>query len=602
MTLDLRSSFVFLATCGAASSIALAQSCGNHTFGSAQHDHLGWAIAAIGDLDADGATELAVGAPQASNPVTGGGATGPGYVQVRSGRTGALLGTIVGVQSGELFGWSLAAFADTDGDSVPDASGDVTGDGVPDLLVGAPWHDGANPREGRVYVVSGASLAIVATIANPTPSTGARFGHTLSAVGNTTGDGRSEFAVGAPFWSATGGGTAGHAHLYGWAAGVSPALLATTAGAGSSAGTEFGYTVRGIGDASGDGIRDVLVSENGTQRVFVLSTAAFAITANLAVISAPATATGATFGWTLCGLGDLDANGAAEFAIGSPQCATGSCTAGGFVQVRSLTAGVATLRQTLQPVQRPNVSSWSPAVRFGAALATARDLDGDGLRDLVVGSPAADPRGTNSGSDDAGEVHVFAGSSLIGGPPRRLVVLDGESGEQAGSSVCGLGDVDGDGVADLAVASVKAMQGSSSNVGRLSIVRHAGYSRLLGDGCAAASTQAPEFHVASLGGPCRGDTVRMQMPMIPANSLCVLALGLTAASFPGVPRPGCTVHLLPVQTFGVLPGNQTFATASLTIPNHPALAGSQFFWQWLALGAAFPATASTRPSLRLTIR
>lgn len=96
--------------------------------GTTVHDRFGAAVVAPGDVDQDGFPDLAIGAPQEADK-------GSGYVRVFSGKTGAILFTLIGEAIGDGFGTSLCAM------------GDRNEDGIPDLMVGAPglrgrggWH------------------------------------------------------------------------------------------------------------------------------------------------------------------------------------------------------------------------------------------------------------------------------------------------------------------------------------------------------------------------------------------------------------------------------------------------------------------------------
>jgi hypothetical protein len=588
MNFDLRTSLLLSIAASAPALAAQSTVAGvvSTSVGAVTDDFVGWSMANIGDVDGDGADDVAVGAPQAGNPGTGGGATGPGFVRVLSGRTGALLGTVAGLQFGELFGSSIASLADRDGDGLPDASGDVNGDGVPDFLVGAPWFAGANPRQGRVAVVSGATRTILTWINNPTPSTGARFGTSLTGCGDLQGSGSPEFVISAPYWSASGGGVGGRVFLFGWN-GTSPSLLATRSGAGSSSGTRLGLRVRCIGDADGNGVADLLVQEDGTQTVLMLATNNF-LGAPMMVIGAPVGASGTTFGWSLCGLGDRDGVPGNEFAIGSPQCDTGTCVSAGFVQIRSASASASTLRHTLVPSLRQG----SIAIRFGAALAMTGDVDGDAVRDLLVTAPAADPIGTTASTDDAGEVTIFSGAGLTtAGAAQRLLILDGQSGENAGWSVAGLRDVDGDGRGDLAVGSPFYLGSGNPTLGKASIVWHAERSLLYGAGCAPLQVAAPEMHINLNQGPVAGTPFSLRCTQVASNSLCLLALGTAPASVPGFLLPPCTLLVAPDTSVFAIGGNLSF-----TVPNWPI--GFQVFWQWAVVGASFPATMELTPGLR----
>src|SRR5256885_1269505 len=97
---------------------------------------------------------------------------------------GVLIPTLVRIPSpaagtGAQFALSVAAI------------GDVNGDGVPDLLVGAPGAD-------KVFVISGNDQTVLRTISDPDGLTGNRFGFAITAAGDWNGDGIPDFAVGAP--------------------------------------------------------------------------------------------------------------------------------------------------------------------------------------------------------------------------------------------------------------------------------------------------------------------------------------------------------------------------------------------------------------------
>ena len=93
----------------------------------------------------------------------------------------------------------------------------------------------------------------------------------------------------------------------------------------------------------------------------------------------------------------------------------------------------------------------------GRSVSGAGDINGDGVDDLIIGADRADPNGNTS----AGESYVlFGGVGVGGGGVIELSDLDGsdgfvvngiDSGDRAGRSVSGAGDINGDGVDDLII-------------------------------------------------------------------------------------------------------------------------------------------------------
>ena len=105
----------------------------------------GTSVDSAGDFDGDGRDDVVLGACTCQNTFPMGQA--PGWLEVRSPTTGALLARMDG-QPAESYGFAVTGL------------GDVTGDAVPDFLVGATWADSQGPHTGRAEVVSGATLSL----------------------------------------------------------------------------------------------------------------------------------------------------------------------------------------------------------------------------------------------------------------------------------------------------------------------------------------------------------------------------------------------------------------------------------------------------------
>jgi hypothetical protein len=230
--------------------------------GQAAGDNFGWAVTGLGDINDDGHDDVAIGAPR--NDTAGADA---GRVYIISGKTKSSLQKINGEQAGDRFGSSVAgrtfpagliftylavgaprsnsggtdsgsaylysedhSGANTnncssllcvidivDGESIGDrfgtsvALGDVGGDSVPDLIVGAPFNDENGALAGRAYVLNGNGGAILRIVTGE--AAGDRFGKSVAFAGDVDGDGDGDFVIGAPNNDA-GGSDAGRAYVF----------------------------------------------------------------------------------------------------------------------------------------------------------------------------------------------------------------------------------------------------------------------------------------------------------------------------------------------------------------------------------------------------
>jgi hypothetical protein len=199
----------------------------------------GSAVAGLVDVSGDGRGDIVVGSPETDLGLTTG---RPGHAYIYSGANGALLRILNSPanQADGGFGWSVAA--------VPDANGD----GKQDVVVGAPFENpGTSPVDcGRANLYSGATGALLFKFLPPTATANGRFGWSVSGVADITGDARGDVVVGEP------GLGGGRAHMYNGATGL---RLDTRASVYPEAGGQFGFSVGGTVDLSGNGRGDVIV-------------------------------------------------------------------------------------------------------------------------------------------------------------------------------------------------------------------------------------------------------------------------------------------------------------------------------------------------------
>ncbi|HKB16633.1 MAG TPA: integrin alpha, partial [Planctomycetota bacterium] len=252
-------------------------------------ERFGWSVAGPGDLDTDGIPELLVGAPQSF-------LSGPGRAVVFSGANGSALLNLSGAATADWFGYSLAA------------AGDADGDGIPDLIVGAPYADPPGTvAGGRAYLLSGATGATLLTLDGSTSQE--QFGASVAATADLDGDALPDLVVGAPRYPS--GNGPGRARCF---AGSSGGTLLTLGG--TLATGRFGTSVGPAGDVNADGTSDVLVggptnpstSGGGETRVFSGGSGVPLMT--LVSYVSPS-------GASVAGAGDLNADGYGDFLVGA---------------------------------------------------------------------------------------------------------------------------------------------------------------------------------------------------------------------------------------------------------------------------------------------
>ncbi|HKE00277.1 MAG TPA: integrin alpha [Planctomycetota bacterium] len=312
----------------------------------------GASIAGVGDVDLDGVPDYAFGVPsQNVSPAH------PGWVLVQSGLFGANIAFYAGAQDGDAYGNSVAA------------AGDVDGDGVPDVLIGAPLHDaGPITDAGRVEVRSGATGSVLLDVAGGT--SGEALGFSVAGGnGDFDGDGHPDVIAGAP----------GLGHVYVLSA---PNTFVAILTAPSS--TFLGATVAGPGDLNGDGFPDVLAGApfaGASQEGHVV--AFFGGPAFVEAWQVQGDTPGQRLGWSLAALGDIDLDG-------SPELVAGGHPGNGVGQISRIQGRDGTILFEMTDA--------AAGTSFGAALGRIGDVTGDGLDDFVVGAPLSSLTVPNGGA------------------------------------------------------------------------------------------------------------------------------------------------------------------------------------------------------------
>lgn len=273
---------------------------------------LGTSLAVVGDLDGDGVDDVAAGAP---------GVFGPGQVLVFSTASGEAILRLLGRSGGERFGAALCA------------TGDLDGDRIPDLLVGAPDRGQGAGRAfaGAVTLFSGATGETLLELDGAVAER--RLGESLDLLGDVNGDGKADFLVGG--WGAPGasGGRAGAAFVV---SGGDGTLIRRIDGLG--AGDRFGEAVCRTPDLDGDGLPDLAVgagSADGEEREDTGRVTFFSSATGGELGRLLGTSPGEGLGSRLALLPDLNSGGKQEILVASPYYFSGSGAVSGAVTVVS---------------------------------------------------------------------------------------------------------------------------------------------------------------------------------------------------------------------------------------------------------------------------
>ena len=358
---------------------------------------------------------------------------------------------------GDVFGSSAASL------------GDLDGDGVPDLAVGAI---GDSTFRGAVHVLfmnANGTVKSSQKIASdfgggPTLGTYDGFGRSLAALGDLNGDGVPDLAVGA-YGDGTGVTSRGAVYVQFMNANgtvKSSQKIASDFGGGPTLGTYdgFGRSVASLGDLDGDGVPDLAVGASGDNSyrgavhvLFMNANGTVKSSQKIASDSGggPTLADGDYFGSSVAALGDLDGDGVTDLAVGAIGDSTGPTIEGALYVLFMNGDGTVKSRQKIAGGIGGG-PTLAPGDFFGISVASMGDLDGDGIMDLTVGASGDDTGRTRSGA-----VHVLFMNA--NGTVKRSQKIASNTGggptlastDLFGSSVATLGDLNGDGLTDIAV-------------------------------------------------------------------------------------------------------------------------------------------------------
>jgi hypothetical protein len=412
--------------------------------------HYGRSAATAGDVNGDGYADVIAGAPDYTNGESGEGGIWvyygaddglqhDGYDHKESNRAGAQFGYSVGTAG--------------------DVNGEEEGDYFSDVIIGAPGYTMGDTNEGRVYVWQGSDDGLLTGHSWYAEANrfNTQLGHSVATAGDVNGDGYADVVVGAVGYALSPPAPESRGAAYVWHGsedgvnGGDPGTLDNYEWReiGDVVHLEMGFSVGTAGDVDGDGYSDVIVGgpcpspdspctapyDGGQAKLYLGSVLGLE---DSVANTDYADHAGASFGWSVGTAGDVNGDGYADVVVGSPHYTDGESEEGrAYVWYgQPSSSGISGYRDW------DNEGNQVDAY-YGASVATAGDVNGDGYSDIIVGAPGD--------ASSAGTAYVYHGG------PDKLSETAGwtkpSNQEDAlyGSSVGTAGDVNGDGYADVIV-------------------------------------------------------------------------------------------------------------------------------------------------------
>jgi hypothetical protein len=371
--------------------------------GATGGDNFGRGVAGLGDVNNDGYDDLLVGAIGVDATGVDAGAAylfyGPGTGNLNAtAATATLLGEGAGDIAGEI-AWT----------------GDTDGDGAADFLVGSQYGARGGTRRGAVYLFTTPPSGTVNLSTAQVTFTGEvdndEIGASCWGAGDLDGDGLNDIAIGAR-GDDEGGADAGALYIFsGGLSGVQPVSGASSKVTGAVAGAQIGIgvSVSTAGDVNADGYDDLIVGNRNDDApvanaggAYILYGPVTAGVSSFASVNDKLTgeAVNDYTGDSVGPAGDVDGDGFDDVIVGSGYNDAGATNAGAIYVVRGPITGTVPL--SAADIKRAGTGAEDRIRGRGVG-----DVDGDGFDDIMAGAMNNDAAGA-----DAGAVYLFYGQGF----------------------------------------------------------------------------------------------------------------------------------------------------------------------------------------------
>jgi hypothetical protein len=454
--------------------------------GVAGGDEAGFSVSNAGDVNNDGFDDLLIGAPGADANGAESGASyvvfgrAGGFTSALNLSTlnGTLGFKITGEATRHLSGFAVSGAGDVNGDGFDDLlvrSAGISANGAAYVIFGK--------ASGFAAVLNLSSLngSNGFEIDGATAIFGS--GRTVSAAGDVNGDGIGDLLVGAPSVLTNGEPTGAGFVIFGKATGFPAAINVSTLDgtngfgiSGEASSNDAGVSVSGAGDVNGDGLDDLIIGADRARPNGLASGASYVVfgthtpfPSTLALSTLNGTngfkingeAADDQLGRSVSGAGDVNGDGFDDLLIGALADPNVLGTRASYLIFGKASGFSAAFDlSTLDGANGFRITGGSATNQTGVSVSGLGDVNGDGFDDILIGAPYASPNGLGSGAS-----YLIFGKSSGFGAALNLSTLNGSDGfqlsgakavDRSGHSVSGAGDINGDGFDDLLIGAYYA--------------------------------------------------------------------------------------------------------------------------------------------------